>query len=677
MGLIGGGAYAALGGSARPSASGDVELQRGLVGHWKLDGNVRDATPYGRNGTMTGTLDVADRKGKAVAAKSFNGSSDKIEISNFDTTVMKNSAFSSAWTLSIWVKADAFDGTDDILLGKAGCNGGLVTNGAAGYRFVLWDSGCSSPYGIAWGPPSPTSTWHHLVGTYNNGTMKLYGNGQLIGTTTAESIYATYNDVLRIGSSGIDYWFDGSLDDARVYNRELSAAEAKALFDKYDTTIQSSNGLNGLEGHWKMDGNAKDSTPYGNNGTVTGASLTADRKARANSAYSFDGSTDYITMNSRLSPAAGSISMWVMPASSQVVSNYIFASPPVSGGNRVYIGASTTGSAITVRLGDGTTTGAGVVTANAWHHVALTWSGTTNTVYVNGLDVTTNATFTGFSAVAASVYLGCFSDGTQCFSGGIDDVRTYVRVLTSAEIQNLYRSYDSQINLNTNPTNTSTVNINAGLVGHWPLNGNAKDSTPYGNHGTVTAATLVADHRNQANSAYNFTGSPSKIEIPFNAAFNPTAAMSVGVRFKAGTVATGLQRIVANIDSGGYALYITGSGVGDACGSNNLCFRVRINGTYREVSTPSSALTSGNWYYITGTYDGTNLRLYVNNSLVATSASFPGTISGSAAALCFGTAPTGATCDSNYLDNASIGSVRIYNRAVSSTEIQALNNSLD
>lgn len=50
----------------------------------------------------------------------------------------------------------------------------------------------------------------------------------------------------------------------------------------------------GLVGWWKFDGNAKDSTPNSNHGTVTGATLTTDRKGQTNKAYSFNGSTDYV-----------------------------------------------------------------------------------------------------------------------------------------------------------------------------------------------------------------------------------------------------------------------------------------------------------------------------------------------------------------------------------------------
>ena len=51
---------------------------------------------------------------------------------------------------------------------------------------------------------------------------------------------------------------------------------------------------NGLVGWWPFNGNANDESGNGNNGTVNGATLTADRFGVADKAYSFDGVDDYI-----------------------------------------------------------------------------------------------------------------------------------------------------------------------------------------------------------------------------------------------------------------------------------------------------------------------------------------------------------------------------------------------
>jgi len=51
---------------------------------------------------------------------------------------------------------------------------------------------------------------------------------------------------------------------------------------------------NGLVGYWPFNGNANDESGNGNNGTVNGATLTADRNGVAGNAYNFDGVNDYI-----------------------------------------------------------------------------------------------------------------------------------------------------------------------------------------------------------------------------------------------------------------------------------------------------------------------------------------------------------------------------------------------
>jgi hypothetical protein len=51
---------------------------------------------------------------------------------------------------------------------------------------------------------------------------------------------------------------------------------------------------NGLVGWWPFNGNANDESGNGNNGTVNGATLTTDRFGNANSAYDFDGVSNYI-----------------------------------------------------------------------------------------------------------------------------------------------------------------------------------------------------------------------------------------------------------------------------------------------------------------------------------------------------------------------------------------------
>ncbi len=76
-------------------------------------------------------------------------------------------------------------------------------------------------------------TWYHVVGTYDGSVMKLYVNGQLENSTPATGnifISSTMKWIIGAFNSGTDAFFDGIIDDVRIYNRPLSADEVKQLF---------------------------------------------------------------------------------------------------------------------------------------------------------------------------------------------------------------------------------------------------------------------------------------------------------------------------------------------------------------------------------------------------------------------------------------------------------------
>ncbi len=72
----------------------------------------------------------------------------------------------------------------------------------------------------------PLNTWTHLAVTYDGTTERLYVNGTQAGTLAAAGTIAPSNGVLRIGGNNIwSEWFQGRIDEVRVYNRALTAAE--------------------------------------------------------------------------------------------------------------------------------------------------------------------------------------------------------------------------------------------------------------------------------------------------------------------------------------------------------------------------------------------------------------------------------------------------------------------
>jgi hypothetical protein len=73
------------------------------------------------------------------------------------------------------------------------------------------------------------NTWTHLAATYNGSVLRLYVNGVQVKTRTLSGSIQTSASALRIGGNSIwGEYFSGLIDEVRIYNRSLTAAEIQA-----------------------------------------------------------------------------------------------------------------------------------------------------------------------------------------------------------------------------------------------------------------------------------------------------------------------------------------------------------------------------------------------------------------------------------------------------------------
>ncbi|MBF8962792.1 LamG domain-containing protein [Pontibacter sp. FD36] len=212
---------------------------------------------------------------------------------------------------------------------------------------------------------------------------------------------------------------------------------------------------NGLLFSYPFSGNADDASGN-NNGTVSGATSSADRFGNANSAYNFNGSTNNITTPNTYNPRSLSISLW-------------FNTTTNRGGKLAGFGGSRTGSSSQydrhIYMADNGQLYFGVYnggyntinTSNRyndgnWHHVVATISSTGMVLYVDGVQQATNSTYTttenfnGYFRIGYDNLGGWPSEPTSSyFQGQLDDIYVYDRALTSTEVNNLRNPY-SRIN---------------------------------------------------------------------------------------------------------------------------------------------------------------------------------------------------------------------------------------
>ena len=200
-------------------------LTSGLVGHWTFDGSklttttATDSSTNANNGTLTNGPTPA--LGKLGQALSFDGVDDYVDHGNPASLQFSSGTFSAAF----WIKPN--------LLGSYQA---IIGHGVGSYKVMLWSDNAISlaraGTAATSGPVLSTNQWQHVVVVNNIGTdAKFYVNGVLIATNAFTHTYS-YASNIRLGDSiGETQPFSGSLDDVRVYNRELTASEVTQLYN--------------------------------------------------------------------------------------------------------------------------------------------------------------------------------------------------------------------------------------------------------------------------------------------------------------------------------------------------------------------------------------------------------------------------------------------------------------
>jgi len=585
----------------------------------------------------------------------------------------------------------------DCLVNKWDNNGQrewLFRPGAGGgdWEFRLFDESVDVTRGRYTGTVLTTAQWYHIVGTYNgdetdpNAGIDIYVNGVVSDTTNIDTV-GTYTAMenstgkLFFGAiedtSLVPYrLFDGKIDDVRIYNRELSQAEVTQLYDSYNPGIAISSLQKGLVGHWKMNGTSEDSTPNSNDGAVTGASLTTDRKSQANKAYSFNGTTDYMLVSDdsaiqNIFDGGGTVSMWISADSDGELDTGRIFDNAVS-----YLNTQNeSGGAVKLRFIRGFSTTAGIwVTDNAvvsigsWTHVVMTYDNgnvaNNPTIYVNGVSVAATETQTPIgtrnTSVGNNLYIGSETTVAACFDGKIDDFRFYNRVLSQTEITSLYDSYNPGIAISS---------LQKGLIGYWELDGTVEDATPYSNDGTNTGADITSDRKGQSSKSYDFVSASTD---------NVTLGTTLLDDRTDGTVSMWLKPATNGVTDATKPYWnttILNKGLVYAAIQQMSDNKIRIyyygTPTAWSYFDSVSSVTVGSWNHIAYTWISGDSKLYINGVEDATSALSwtHAAASGAGTTLTLGgTAIEGA----DYFFNGTIDDLRIYDRVLSATEITRL-----
>ena len=449
-----------------------ADINTGLVAHWAMDdgsGNtVTDSSTNANDSIINGTANWVS--GKINGALSFDGSTNFARVATF------NNPPASTMSLCGWIKTSA---TDEMLLsfsrnGSGNNNEGIFQILPSG-KIQFWDY--SNTYGFPYNGLGSNQTvnddrWH-LVCFVKNGTSGTYYiDGAQSGTTTA-SVDVTYGNADWV--LGADYrdnveYFNGLMDDVRVYNIALTPTDVASMY--------------GLVGYWKLDdglgSTTADSSGYNNNGTLLNSPSWTIGKV--GDALNFNNASSSVTIPNDLvlNPTAEiTVSAWVRTTSTTTSEAFVSKS---GGGNSTwlfeanssYCGNSKFNFSITTAGVGHTVCSTSSFAPNTWYNVAATYDGSSVDIYVNGTLDSTQAITGAIATNTLPVIIGNWNSGTLPWNGDVDDVRIYSRSLLAEEIATLASTVPSKV---TGLSGTGTYNTGYSLS--WNANPVGESITDY------------------------------------------------------------------------------------------------------------------------------------------------------------------------------------------------------
>lgn len=214
-------------------------LNKGLVGHWTMSQDslksstvLSDQTPYENDGTIYGATFTNDRKGQPNQAMSFDGVDDYIDFGK------KGLNFGNNQTISFWIKTSENSSRYKRIFAMDSGNIYPYTIGFRSSRIEFTDENNIGEKGF----PITLNQWNHIViipGGLGDNSCSCFLNGSIVIATATSNGYV-FSDRTSIGSknSSAGTFFNGLIDDVRIYNRALSEDEITLLYESYKSKIK-------------------------------------------------------------------------------------------------------------------------------------------------------------------------------------------------------------------------------------------------------------------------------------------------------------------------------------------------------------------------------------------------------------------------------------------------------
>jgi hypothetical protein len=201
-------------------------LADGLVAWYPFDGDANDVSGFNNNGVVVGATLTTDRFGNPNSAYHFAGDGSTYIVIPDSPSL----DITGTMTLTAWVQTGGGGTFAPRIVSKYNYELGLDNAGPSPHVF-----GDTQPGGVVYSPSIllDPSRWIFLACTYDGQTLQVYTNGLPAAQLAVSGPMGVSSHALGIGENLDDFsdFFNGSIDDVRVYNRALPAKELRQLFD--------------------------------------------------------------------------------------------------------------------------------------------------------------------------------------------------------------------------------------------------------------------------------------------------------------------------------------------------------------------------------------------------------------------------------------------------------------
>ncbi len=204
-----------------------IRVIDGVVGAWHFDEGsgttAKDTSGNNNDGTIYGATWTDGKFGKAL---SFDGSDDYVDVPHSESLSLTETI-----TAEAWIKASA--GVQGYILVKKDYNhyGMYIGDDYDRFDVILNDNNFRVTFNY-W------DVWKHVAFTYDKAAGKViqYIDGEQVKVSDFSETIATTTENLQIGRRIAGHYFEGVIDEVRLYNRALSAEEISDLYNNYGYT---------------------------------------------------------------------------------------------------------------------------------------------------------------------------------------------------------------------------------------------------------------------------------------------------------------------------------------------------------------------------------------------------------------------------------------------------------